>query len=977
MSTFRVRRSILSALLATCAFSAGAERLAAQSGVITGKVTEAVSGRPLENAQVQAQAAGGQAYGAISGADGVFRVVNLPDGSYTVTVRYIGYVQRIFPAIRPGANVTAALEEKPTQLNQTVVTASRSRPEKALDAPASISIVTSERIEERPAITVSDHLRATPGVDINKGGIAQANIVARGFNNAFSGAMLMLQDYRFAGVPSLRVNVPFLFTGTNEDIDRMEVLLGPASALYGPNSANGVLHVITKSPFNSQGTTVSVDGGERSVIRTGLRHAGKVNDKFAYKVSGEYMQGKDWQYNDLSEPTKFPTTANVPVSRRGADNKRDFDVQRMTGEARMDVRPTESSELITSVGYTKIGSAIELTGANGTSQIKNWSYTSLQQRFRWNRLFAQVFMNLNNAGNDTSSSDAGTYLLRSGQPIVDKSRVAAFQVQHGLDLGKKQTFTYGVDYIRTTPQSGGTINGQNEAVDNTTEYGAYLQSSTKPIRQVELLLAARADANNVIEGSFFSPRVALIFKPTPNQNVRLTFNRAFSTPANFSFFLDLIQSPNAGGSGFDVVARGNPPKQGYQFNRSCSTNSAFGSYCMKSAFAGAGAFVPTSAAAAFPGAVQALASRLTPGIAGALQQAGLPAAVATQLATGAVQFLGTRTPTNADLSTRVSFLTSATVPVTTLDDIAPLSASFNNTYEVGYKGIIGNRFRYDISYWGQERGDVGTSAALSTPNVFFGNPTQVGGYLGAQLGANLGPQLAALGLTPAQIGAIVSGVAGALTPSVAAVPLGVVTFNNGTTKANQIYATYLTSHQKLWVRGLDLATDVVATDRLTFDVAYAWQNKNVFTDINGGNGAPLMSNSPNSRGSIGGRYRNEDNGIGIELRTRYSEAYPVNSGVLATNVAFPIAAGQPGAPTTTPTGTGYNKCAPAAAGTYCYESVPEIFTFDAQVSKRFNVGGKKLLWSLSASNMFDNRVRTFPGVPEIGRMVMTRLQYTF
>ena len=309
--------------------------------------------------------------------------------------------------------------------------------------------------------------------------------------------------------------------------------------------------------------------------------------------------------------------------------------------------------------------------------------------------------------------------------------------------------------------------------------------------------------------------------------------------------------------------------------------------------------------------------------------------------------------------------------------IAPLSASFNNTYEVGYKGIIGNRFRYDISYWGQERGDVGTSAALSTPNVFFGNPTQVGGYLGAQLGANLGPQLAALGLTPAQIGAIVSGVAGALTPSVAAVPLGVVTFNNGTTAANQIYATYLTSHQKLWVRGLDLATDVVATDRLTFDVAYAWQNKNVFTDINGGNGAPLMSNSPNSRGSIGGRYRNEDNGIGVELRTRYSEAYPVNSGVLATNVAFPIAAGQPGAPTTTPTATGFNKCAPAAAGTYCYESVPEIFTFDAQVSKRFNVAGKKLLWSLSASNVFDNRVRTFPGVPEIGRMVMTRLQYTF
>lgn len=977
MSAFRVRQFLSNTIRAAIAVPFAAALLAAQTGTISGKVTDATSGRPLENSQIQAQAAGGLSYGAISGADGTFRVINLPDGSYTVTVRALGYQQRVFTAQRPGANITAALVEKTTQLNQTVVTASRSRPEKALDAPASISVITSEQITERPAITVTDHLRNSPGVDINKGGIAQSNVVARGFNNAFSGSMLMLQDYRFAGVPSLRVNVPFLMTGTNEDIDRMEVLLGPASALYGPNSSNGVLHVITKSPFNSQGTTISVDGGERSIIRTGLRHAGKVNEKLAYKVSGEYMQGRDWEYNDQAEPKTFPSTTNVPASRRGQANQRDFDLNRFSGEARVDVRPTENSEAITTFGYTKIGSGIELTGANGSSQIKNWTYMNIQQRFRWNRLFAQAFLNNSNAGNDTSTSDKGTYLLRSGQPIVDQSRVAAAQLQHGFDLGKKQSFTYGADYIWTNPRTGGTINGGNENGDNVTEYGAYLQSTTKPIKQLEILLAARGDGNNVIEGKFFSPRAAIIIKPTENQNIRFTFNRAFSTPANFSFFLDLIQSPNVGGSGFDVVARGNPPKKGFQFNRSCSNNNAFDNYCMKSAFTGSGGYVATSAAAAFPGAIQALASRLTPGIAGALQQAGLPAALAAQLAAGATTFLGTRQPTNADLATRVSYISSATVPVTSLTDIAPLQASFNNTYEAGYKGIIGNRFRYDISVWGQERGDVGTSAALSTPNVFFGNPTQLGGYLGAQLGANLGPQLAALGLTPTQIGAIVSGVAGALTPSVASLPLGVVTFNDPNTRANAVYATYKTSAGKLWVRGLDLATDIVATDRLTFDIAYSYQNKNVFTGLDGGNGAALMSNSPNSRGSAGFRYRNEANGMGFEMRTRYNEAYPVNSGVYATNVAFPIAAGQVGAPTTTPTGTGYNKCSPPATGTFCYENVPEAVTFDAQVSKRFNIGSQRLLWSVNASNIFDNRVRTFPGVPEIGRLIMTRLQYSF
>lgn len=973
MSLF-LRRMLATTVVALGMVPGVAGRLAAQSGVITGKVTDATTGRPIENAQVGALLTGGQQYGAVTGADGSYRIINLRDGSYTVTARLIGYERKAVQNVRPGQVVNLALTQATTTLSQTVVTASRSRPEKALDAPASISVISSERIETTPAVTITDHLRSTPGVDINRGGIAQANIVARGFNNAFSGSMLMLQDYRFAGVPSLRVNVPFLFTGTNEDIDRMEVLLGPASALYGPNSSNGVLHVITKSPFSSQGTTISVDGGERSVLRTGIRTAQKLNDQIAFKLSGEYMQGRDWEYTDRSEPTTFPSTTNVPAARRGQANQRDFDLKRYTGEARLDVRPTENTEAITTVGYTNVGSGIELTGANGSAQIKNWTYLSLQQRFRWNKLFAQAFLNSSDAGNDNAQDDQGTFLLRSGQPIVDKSRVAAAQLQHGFDLGKKQSFTYGADYIWTNPRTGNTINGANEDGDNVTEYGAYIQSSTKPNKYLELLTAARVDGNNVIEGSFFSPRAALIVKPNENQNIRFTYNRAFSTPANFSFFLDLIQTPNVGGSGFDIRARGNPPKTGFQFARNCN-GSALGSLCMKSAYANGGNFTGVSAASAFPGAITALSPRLQPAIAGALQAQGFPAATAQAVAAGMLQFLGSRTPGASDLATRVSYLTAPTTAVTDaqIADIRPLAASFNNTYEIGWKGIVGNKFRFDISAWGQERGDVGTSAALATPNVFFGNPTQLGGYLGQQIGAFLATQ--PLGLPAAQIQALAGGLAQALTPNVAALPVGVVTFANAPTAANALYATYFTSSSKIWVRGVDMALDAQATDRVTVDLAYSYQSRNVFRGIDGGNGQPLMSNSPGSRGSLGMRYKNEDNGLGFDLRGRYSEAFPVNSGVYATNVAYALAAGQAGA--AVGAAGGANRCSPAPAGTFCYENVPEAFIMDAQLSKRFDLGAQKLTWSLNATNLFDNRVRTFPGVPEIGRMIMTRLQYTF
>jgi len=970
-----LRRVIAAAAVAVAAASVATSPLSAQGGSITGKITDAATGRPIENVGVSAEAtAGGPRFGATSGADGSYRINNLPAGTFTVTARLLGYERKSVANVRPGQTADFALTQATTTLSQTVVTASRARPEKALDAPASISVISSERIESTPAVTVTDHLRSTPGVDINRGGIAQANVVARGFNNAFSGSMLMLQDYRFAGVPSLRVNVPFLFTGTNEDIDRMEVLLGPASALYGPNSSNGVLHVITKSPFNSQGTTISLDGGERSVFRTGVRTAQKLNDKVAFKLSGEYMQGRDWEYRDRSEPTSFPSTENVPAARRGQANDRDFDLQRFTGEARLDVRPTTNSEAITTLGYTNVGNAIELTGANGSAQIQNWTYLSVQQRFRWKKFFAQAFLNSSNAGNDNAQDGSGTYLLRSGQPIVDKSRVAAGQLQHGIDFGSKQSFTYGVDYIWTNPQTGNTINGVNEDGDNVTEYGGYIQSTTRPNKYLEVLLAARGDANNVISGQFFSPRAALILKPTENQNIRFTYNRAFSTPANFSFFLDLIQTPNVGGSGFDIRARGNPPKEGFQFRRDCG-NSALGSMCMRSAYANSGNFTGVSAAAAFPGAITALSPRLAPAIAGVLQQQGLPAATAQAVANGMLQFLGSRTPSSADLATRVSYLTAPTTALTSaqLTDIDPLAASFNNTFEIGWKGIVGNKLRFDISAWGQERGDVGTSAALATPNVFFGNPQQLGGYLGQQIGAFLASQ--PLGLQPAQIQALAGGLAGALTPNVAALPVGVVTFGNQPTATNAVYATYLTSAGKIWVKGVDMAVDVNATDRVTLDLAYSYQDRNVFNGINGGNNLPLMSNAPMSRGSLGLRYKNDDNGIGFDVRGRYNEAYPVNSGVYATNLAFPLAAGQTGA-SANPQG-GVGRCNPAPAGTFCYEDVPEAFLMDAQISKRFSLGAQKLMWSLNATNLFNNRVRTFPGVPEIGRMVMTRIQYTF
>ena len=935
---------------------------AQETGTIAGRVTATEGGRPLQGARIRALTAEGQIAGSVlSREDGSYRITNVTPGSYAVVATSVGYalVRTEGVTVTAGGTATAdfVLTEVVTNLNPVVTTASR-RPEKALSAPASVAVVELREIQERPSVTVTDHIRSVPGVDVNQGGVAQSNVVARGFNNAFSGSILMLQDYRFAGVPSLRVNVPFLMTGTNEDVERVEVLLGPASALYGPNSANGVLHVITKSPFTSQGTTLTIDGGERSLFRGSVRHAGLMTPKLGYKLSGEYFTARDWEYRDPGEPDLFP--AQAPPGRAGQPNFRDFDLQRFAGEARLDWRPTTNSEFVTTYGYTNVGSGIELTGANGSSQIKGWKYNSIQQRARVGRFFAQAFANFSNAGNEDSLSTEGTYLLRSGQPIVDQSRVFAGQLQHGISFGTRQDFVYGADYIFTNPRTGGTINGRNEGDDDVTEFGGYVQSTTGLGQYFDLIAALRVDRNDRIDGTQVSPRVAFVFKPNDTQNLRFTYNRAFSTPANFSYFLDLIQARNVL-PGYNVRALGNPPKTGWSFNRSCN------GLCMKSVLGGpTNPWLPAQAnAAAFPVIVNALGPTLRASLTNALTPQ-LGAGQAAQLAAGIVQFLGTLRPTSAEAGTRLGVLGQSPTLIidpNAVQDIGPLDASYNKTYEIGYKGIIGNRLRLAVDGWYQQRGDVGNPAGLATPGVFY-NASALGGFIGPRLGQFLG----SLGLPPAQVQALAAALTPALAGGLASAPQGIVQFNSDKfANPQDFYATYTSStDEEFTVKGIDMAVDFVANNMWTISGTYSWVSDLIFADIVSSNNTALMLNAPDNKASLTFKFRDEPRGWGGELRGRYANAYPVNSGVYAAGTNLQ---GQP---------ISYPRPGSTTGERYTYDPVKVAALLDLGINKRFQIAGaQEFLWSLNATNVLDNKRRSFPGSPEIGRMVVTRLQYQF
>src|SRR5262245_12781387 len=353
---------MLSLLLAT--------PLAAQTGSITGTVTDKSSGAPQPGAIVEASKSAGTVAGsAVSGANGTYRITGLAPGSYSVTARYIGFKATSLGsvAVTSGGTATADLAIDPVVLTLQEVTVAVSRAaEKQTDAPAMVSSVPQVQITERPTLTVTDHLKGMPGVDISQGGLVQSNVVGRGFNNIFSGATLMIIDNRFAAVPSLRVNVPAFFPSANEDIEKIEFVLGPGAALYGPNSAKGVLAITTRSPISAPGITVGIESGFRSdsctpdgngtyddgagMVRGTVRGAFRLSEKFGFKVSGEYLKGTEWRMRDPAEPTSLPLAGQpaIPGLESGTCNAetgcRDFDLEKYNFDARMDFRPSAGTE---------------------------------------------------------------------------------------------------------------------------------------------------------------------------------------------------------------------------------------------------------------------------------------------------------------------------------------------------------------------------------------------------------------------------------------------------------------------------------------------------------------------------------------------------------------------------------------------------------------------------------------------------------
>lgn len=512
---------------------------AQNTGTLEGQVTDAETTETLFGVNVLLQ---GTTLGAATESDGRYRISQITPGTYTVIARYLGYEEVEIEGVEIIAGETTdlniQLQQTVFQADDLVVTGSR-RPEKIVDAPMAIERVSADMLDMTGGGSYYAAIANLKGVNFVDAGINAQGISVRGFASHFNTRLLQMVDGRMAQLPGTGLPQGNFLPNTDLDLQSMELVLGPASALYGPNAHTGVLNVITKTPWDESGVGVSVRGGQQDLMEVSYRVAGTVNDNFGWKITGQNLRADDFEPN-RNEIGHFYGTQDVFE----ADILDDYSIESDKIDGAIYYRISDW-ELRGSAGWSQ-NTNFGLTN-NGRNHIRDWQVNYQQFQVSNPNWYAQITRTENDAGdtyqlNQVAAAvqgqlDAGVNFgnielepLREAFGFTDLAVLYDTELQYRNNFGGVELVT-GVQYRNYQPNSEGTFlaDAIGRGID-TEELGGYLQLDYRFLDdRLRLVGAARYDSHTNYE-SQFSPKGSLVYSVAPGHNVRVGYSRAFKSP---------------------------------------------------------------------------------------------------------------------------------------------------------------------------------------------------------------------------------------------------------------------------------------------------------------------------------------------------------------------------------------------------------------------------------------------------------------
>lgn len=410
----------------------------------------------------------------------------------------------------------------------TVVTPAR-REQPLTKAPSTTTIITAEDIRRSGATNIPDLLRGVPGLDVMRTTVSDANIAARGLNTRLAHRMQIFIDGR--SVNGDFINLPFwhqLPISINE-IERIEIVRSPSSALFGAVAFSGVIHIITKSPDALQGTHIAQTAGNAGANITNVIHAG-LTDKWGYKMSFEHDQAN-----------QFP---NPPIGRSSDDKGREDFRGNMFAEYKI----SDSSRASLSAGIDSFDRDLDpglgfdfgrFFARGGLGFVKfNYSFDDFKFQSVWDRF----------------DFDMTTRAMPPKVPIAILPKAVSvladsfkLEAQHSVHWGNQNILTGGAGY-RFSAFDAPLLTGAKREQHF---FDAFLQDEYSPMENLTFTVGMRVDTHPEA-GVHVSPRGSIVYTPWENHTFRASVSRAFRNPSVVENFVNLSVGPSVG----PVVVKG-------------------------------------------------------------------------------------------------------------------------------------------------------------------------------------------------------------------------------------------------------------------------------------------------------------------------------------------------------------------------------------------------------------------------------------
>lgn len=410
------------------------------------------------------------------------------------------------PSLRPSTAAEQQLHEEVLYLKEETASIAARYEQPISEAPSNVYVITDEDIRHSGAIDIPTLLRRIPGLEVMQVNGADFNVGVRGNNQLNANKVLVMVDGRSIYVDAQGFIFWKLLPVTLPEIKRIEVLKGPASAIYGFNAFDGIINIITKSPEEMKGTTVQFGGGSFGTITASAIQAG-TEDKFGYRLSIGHNQNASWNNSSSLAFRDYLVNVLTEYALPGESRMRLFgglvDSNRFDGPLTQD----------TVVSSKPSQGHVHLVYERPNFYVRGyWNRFDLSSAQTFNPLLGPFQTITNQDGVQDANFLSDTYNL---------------EAQHAIDLTGALRLTYGANYRHNTLTSN-VISGYSRE----DRLGLYGQMEWRAANALTVVAGLRYDLDTFIHPTV-SPRVALLYNVAADHTIRLSGSVAYRPPTLF------------------------------------------------------------------------------------------------------------------------------------------------------------------------------------------------------------------------------------------------------------------------------------------------------------------------------------------------------------------------------------------------------------------------------------------------------------